>query len=174
MSLYKLVQELWSEAILLQNGASIILKEGSFALLQKDKRNCKVGQFGNVAKSGNRYYNEWYLLQKRQLYCKMGRYYKLGPELLENGVGNVLLSGIITLQSGATINRKAIHLCDTRTICLLIGSMWFDSAVHSVHPPSFLLGGVGWVSDQIFKKGGAWQDLNFLDFFGGLQFLHKK
>ena len=29
--------------------------------------------------------------------AKWGRYYKLGPELLENGVGNVLLSGIIII-----------------------------------------------------------------------------
>ena len=31
----------------------------------------------------------------------------------------------------------------------------------SVHPPHpFWGGGGGWASNQIFKTGGAWQDLN--------------
>ena len=45
------MQELQSEVFLLQNGASIVIKPGSFALLQSDKRNYKMEQF-------NRYYNE--------------------------------------------------------------------------------------------------------------------
>ena len=38
------MQELQSKAFLLQNGVSIIIKQGSFALLQSDKRNYKMGQ----------------------------------------------------------------------------------------------------------------------------------
>ena len=38
------MQELQSEVFSLQNGASIIINQGSFALLQSDKRNYEVEQ----------------------------------------------------------------------------------------------------------------------------------
>ena len=38
------MQELQSEVFSLQNGASIIINQGSFALLQSDKRNYKMEQ----------------------------------------------------------------------------------------------------------------------------------
>ena len=51
--------------------------------------------------------------------------------------------------------------------------------------PLFSGGGGGWISYQIFKKGGTWQDLNFesrvagkegvtFSGGGGVQFLQKK
>ena len=33
--------------------------------------------------------------------------------------------------------------------------------IHSGHPPPLSAGGGGWASNQIFKKGEAWQDLSF-------------
>ena len=73
---------------------------------------------------------------------------------------------------------KASAKTSVEELCLMMPKS------HSVHPP-FLQG--GWASNQIFKKGGAWQDLNFQrgvagkeedDFFQGarewVQFLHKK
>ena len=36
----------------------------------------------------------------------------------------------------------------------------YHKDTHSVHPLPFCLGDV-WASDQIFKGGGAWQDLSF-------------
>ena len=51
------MQELQSEVFLIQNGASIIIKQGSFALLKSDNRNYKTGQL-IYYKWGNRYYNE--------------------------------------------------------------------------------------------------------------------
>ena len=71
------------------------------------------------------------------------------------------------LQSGATIDKKPIHLCDTRTICLLIGSMRFESAVHSVHPPPPLSAGRRGVEPltKIFKKEGGLTESQCFGFF---------
>ena len=70
------------------------------------------------------------------------------------------------LQSGATINKKAIHLCDTRTICLLIGSMRFESTVHTVHPPPLSVGRRGVEPlTKIFKKEGGLTESQCFDFF---------
>ena len=55
-----------------------------------------MGQFGNVAKfdsvakSGNRHYNERYLLQKRQLYCKMGQVLQIGTRAIRKWGGECI------------------------------------------------------------------------------------
>ena len=76
---YKLVQELQSEAFLLQNKASIIIKQGSFALLQSDKINYKMVQL---------------------------IYYKVGQSLLQ--WGHVLKKGSFIAKWGRQIGARAI------------------------------------------------------------------
>ena len=78
------MQELQSKAILLQNGASTIIKQGSFALLQRDKRHykmgqlihCKVGQsllqWGHVLKK-DRFIAKWERQIGARTFTKSGR-----------------------------------------------------------------------------------------------------
>ena len=62
---------------------------------------------------------------------------------------------------------------------------WMKSCrEHSVHPPPFSVGRGGWTSNQMLKRRGPWQDINFQRGFlekrsvtfswGGLQFSHEK
>ena len=99
------MQELQGEVFLLQNGASIIIKQVNFALLQSDKRNYKMGQL-IYYKWGNRY-------------CK---------------VGWVLLSGVSTLQREGNYYKKGQYtfmtLGQVKThVCLLIRPMRLESGV---------------------------------------------
>ena len=74
------MKELQSKVFLLQNEVSIIIKQDSFALLQIDKRNYKMGQLI--------YYNED-MYQKGTAVLQSGKD-RLGQELLQSGVGNLL------------------------------------------------------------------------------------
>ena len=99
------MQELQSEVFLLQNGASIIIKQGSFALLQSDKRNFKMEQL---------------------------IYYKVGQSLLQSGAGITKWGKYITKRSNyykkgpytfMTLGQMETH------VCLLIRPMRFESRV---------------------------------------------
>ena len=63
------MKELQSKAFLLQNGVSIIIKQGSFALLQSDKRNYKMGQL-IYYKLGQSLLQWWHVLKEGSFIAK--------------------------------------------------------------------------------------------------------
>ena len=73
------MQELQSEVFSLQNGASIIINQGSFALLQSDKRNYEVEQL-IYYKVGQLLLQWGHVLKKDSFIEKWGR--QIGPRAI--------------------------------------------------------------------------------------------
>ena len=81
------MQELQSKAFLLQNGVSIIIKQGSFALLQSDKRNYKMGQL-IYYKVGQSLLQWGHVLKKSGFIAKWER--QIGARAIRKWVSNLL------------------------------------------------------------------------------------